>query len=277
MSHKLGFGTLLSVVLLQAFFPCASRAQIITFDTGYKLLGSYSIQGLLAWDDTWTYNGQPTSPTNYPSDYELELSALVSLFTPVDQSNIVYVDVNNVVTTNFGSAYGAAFADLTLTGISLQGGFPLNGPFTYSGNYALPGESLMGTPSGVCADSQDTSLNNTPGWMATSAGGGVLLQTANGVTDGLTKSWGCIYGDFRIIGGAVFALQFSDNTNLKRLDPDNLNISAIYGLGRQTIPGVLLEPSIVPEPSSAILLATVILLGGSIFLKARPANPKAIP
>jgi hypothetical protein len=227
---------------------------VLSFDSSYKEIATYTAQGSLAWDNSWTYNGQPTSPTNYPSAYELELSSTITLFTSTPNKTL-YIDVSDLVSTNFGSAFGATFVDLTITGITLGGAFPFGQPFTYLGDYAVSGEALQGTTSGLCSDSTTVPLTNTPGWTAMSGPGGVTLQTTGGATDGLSRPWGCIYGDYRIISGAVFALSFDNESAIARLDPTSLDVSVTYGLGYESINGVL--PT--PEPWSLLLLGTVLL------------------
>jgi hypothetical protein len=243
-----------ALFIILAVIGNIANADVLPFDSSYKEIGAYVAQGSLVWDNSWTYNGQPTSPTNYPSAYELELSSTITLFTSTP-SKTLYIDVSDLVSTHFGYALGATFVDLTITGITLGGAFPFGQPFTYSGDYAVSGEALQGTAHGLCSDSTTTLLTNTPGWTAISGPGGVTLQTIDGATDGLSAPWGCIYGDYRIISGAVFALDFGNASAIARLDPTSLDVSVTYGLGYESIQGVLQTP----EPWSLPLLATVLL------------------
>jgi hypothetical protein len=76
-----------------------------------------------------------------------------------------------------------------------------------------------------------------------------------GATDGLSRSWGCIYGDYRIVNGALFALNFDNASAIARLDPESVDVSVTYGLGYESIEGVLQTP----EPGSLLSLATLLL------------------
>ena len=233
MSKRLTRGARL-LVTLSVFFLLSSYLKgtvVVSFDDpAYKKLGVYKVDGLMQWDNSWTYNGQPTSATNYPTNYELQLSATISLFTPVVHSNALFINIENVQGTHFGSAFGATFTALTLTGIQLQNQFIANQPFSYSGNFAAPNEALQGTTSGLCGSSTTTPLTSTPGWAATTGSQGILIQTASGATNGLTQQWGCIYGDFRIVNSAVFTLQFDPNVNHKQLHADDINVASSSGL-----------------------------------------------
>jgi hypothetical protein len=82
-----------------------ANAHVLPFDSGYKEIATYLAQGSLVWDrdNSWTYNGQPTSQTNYPSAYELELSSTITLFTSTPSK-------------------------------TLGGTFPFGQPFSYSGD-----------------------------------------------------------------------------------------------------------------------------------------------
>jgi hypothetical protein len=266
----------LLTVAISLLLVSVSYGDVITFDHAYRNLGSYTSNGLLNWDNSWTWNGQPTTETNRPTEYDLQLSTAVSLFTPLAHSNILYVDISDIVSTHLGLAIGATFNALTLTGISLEDDFFLNHPFIYSGANARAGEYLIGTDTGLCANSTTTLLNATPGWTSTLNGNAVTVQTVSGATNGLTGSFGCVWGDYRIQGGALFALTFDEPVNLKRLDIGDLGISVSYGQGRQSINGVLQSesfppgpPPSVPEPATLILIGsgiTAVLIG-----KRRPA------
>ena len=249
---------ILKVALATLVLSTLASADTIVFDSGYKEIATYVAQGALIWDNSWTYNGQPTSPTNYPSPYELELSSTITLYTSTP-SKTLYIAVTDLVSTNFGSAFGAAFADLTITSLTLGGAFPFGQAFTYSGDYALTGEGLQGTTSGSCSNSTTAPLTNTPGWTALAGTGDITLQTTGGATDGLSRPWGCIYGDYRIVGGAVFALNFDNASPVNHLDPLSLDVSVTYGPNYESIAGTLQAPE-VPEPSLLPLFAAAFLL-----------------
>lgn len=119
-------------------------------------------------------------------------------------------------------------------------------PF-YSGQFANPGESLMGTWTGGCANSQNVPLTSTPGWGLASANSGTyVVQTVNTPSNGLTGPWGCIYGTYRILNGGVFMLDFgTDLTTAGAFD-----VSVIYGYNFQTI-----QATPVPEPATLLTMA----------------------
>jgi hypothetical protein len=246
-----------ALVAVALVFHGISHASVIGPNDTTEI-AQYLAHGSLLWDNSWIYNGQPTSPSNYPSAYELDLSSLITLYESTSASNTLYVTATDVVSTHFGYTFGATFADLTITGIAVSGGFPFDQPFTYSGDYAVSGEALQGTISGNCSDSTTVPLTSTPSWSATAQASGVNIHTVNGEGNGLTAQWGCIYGGFRIVGGAAFALSFGDGIDVGRLNPDALSVSVQYGGGYESIAGVLQTQT--PEPRTFITVPGLTLM-----------------
>jgi hypothetical protein len=173
------------------------------------------------WGPGWTFNGVVTTPPNY---YR-EISSDINLYTERAYSHDLFIQVEDVVSGHFGSSWGDAFNALTLVGLEITNpNLSTISPF-YSGQFANPGEYLEGT-SGDCSASQNISLTSTPGWSLTSANSGrFLIQTVSTPTNGFTGPWGCVYGNYRIINGGVFMLDFGTDLTQSA----NFDVNVMYG------------------------------------------------
>lgn len=234
-----------TVRLLSLILAMASSAMCgtINFDNQFQLLGKYHSHGLMVWEPGWTFNGVVTTPP----DYYREISSDINLYTERTNSHDLFIQVQDVVSGHFGSAWGGAFDALTMVGLEVRDpSLSSIMPF-YSGMFANPGEYLQGTL-GDCSTSQNVPLSSTPGWGLASANSGTFrVQTLNGSTNGFTGPWGCIFGTYRIINGGVFMLDFGTSLDQSAGDFD---VSVIYGYNSQTI-----QASPVPEPATILTVA----------------------
>jgi hypothetical protein len=216
----------------------------IDFNNQFELLGKYHSQGLMVWEPGWLFNGQPVTPP----DYYREISSDIYLYTERTNSHDLFIQVQDVVGGHFGYATGGVFDALTMVGVEIvDPNLSAITPF-YSGQFANPGESLMGTLIGDCATSQNVPLTSTPGWGLASANSGTyVIQTANTPTNGLTGPWGCIYGTYRILNGGVFMLDFGTDLTTEGA----FDVSVIYGYNSQTI-----QAAPVPETTPILTMAS---------------------
>ena len=218
----------------------------ITFET-YDLLGSYRSDGLYNLAGLGTWNGQPVSEANRPSDYERQLATTVNFFAKPTAPNVLFVQVTDVAATHFGSAFGTAFFNITQTGLRFKipvlGGTDLGLP-SLSLDFANPGETRVFTP----PDYSSEPLTTTPGFGLSQLGQSqLLISTLNGADYGfINNGWG-VYGGSanRIEGGGVFQMTFFGGIDLFRdLDFTSAIVESEYGRGSQYIIATL-----VPEPS----------------------------
>ena len=238
-----------------------ARAQ--TFDpSGHPLLATYITDGEYNLVGLGTWNGQPVSPQNMPNHDERHLEATFNFYGDTQHPNELFLQVNDVLTTQGAYWFGGAFDDVTLTGVRItsdQSALP-SAPF-FSSDFANPGEvrAYGGSTESI------ENLTTTPGYqLDATSNDQYLIRTSAGAYNGFT-SLGNIQGTSRIRGGGVFLLQFSPNFNVQSLDFSSISVDARYGVDHQYI-GVA---SPVPEASTLLMLSMGMTLLGSLALRAR--------
>jgi hypothetical protein len=120
-------------------------ADTIYFD--YETLGSYRAEGLLSLRDIGTWNGQPITDTNKPSNDQRELAATTNFYASSSASNELLVQITNVITTQGSFWSGQAFVNTALTDVEfwLPGiGGTVFGTPAFSSDFANPGQRIMG-------------------------------------------------------------------------------------------------------------------------------------
>ena len=161
------------------FYSCqiTVQANVIRFD--YQRVGSYRSDGLYNLFGLGTWNGQPVTADNKPSDYNRQLASMTNFFVSPSASNELLIQITDVITTNASWWTGTAFDNVSQTGLrfwlpatrTMSLGVP-----TFSDVYANPGELLF-TGNGT----ETIPLSNTPGYMLSNLGSGMFsIHTANG-------------------------------------------------------------------------------------------------
>jgi hypothetical protein len=241
-----------SLLLVLLFLPLAFgdiAPDNAILEATYQSSGLYNLVGLGTW------NGQPLSPTNFPSDQNRLLEATINLYVSNSLPNDLFVQVTNVTTTVGAFWFGTAFDDVTQSGIELL--FPSSlGAATLNSNYANPGEILANGLSGTEVDSP---LSNTPGYSLTVTADSYLIATISGAEYGFT-SLGDIHGAQRIRGGGLFDLQFAPSVDVAT-SLSGIAVDSLYGDQgtNQAIPAVL-TTAITPEPNELGVVAILAVL-----------------
>jgi hypothetical protein len=214
-----------------------------------NLVASFRVDGLYNLVGLGTWNGQPVSPTNMPSDDNRRLASTINFYVLPSDKNILYVQVTDVLTTIGAWWTGTAFTNVTQTGVRFT--LPLknthrviNSIDSFSIDFANPSETLViGAHHGTNSSNTEVTepLSSTPGYtINVSPNGEFLIQTTNGAEYGFT-SLGGIFGATRIRGGGVFQITFDHSLNLShRIDFSSMVTEAQYGVGNQYIVGTRL-------------------------------------
>jgi hypothetical protein len=213
------------------------------------LVGAYSSSGLYNLVGIGTWNGQPLGPGNFPTDTNRELDASINFFVSSSSPSNLFVQLEGVTTTIGAFWFGAAFDNVTQTGIQII--FPASfGPATLNANFANPRQVLVDGTSGSEVVSP---LTSTPGYTLLNVLDDYIIVTASGADEGFT-SLGGIFGARRIRGGGLFELQFNPSVNLFNVDFSKVNVFSLYGDGgaNQSIEAFA---TLAPEPSDGLLLS----------------------
>jgi hypothetical protein len=222
--------------------------------SGLKLVGSYRSDGVYNLVGLGTWNGQPVSQTNRPTDFQAQLATTLNFYELAQNPNDLFLQVTGVVTTNGSYWSGLAFNDVSLTGIQFSLPTPSKSSFgtpTFSGQYANLGQ-VQFTGNG----SMTVPLSDTPGYTLDALGNQTFfIHTVNGAENAF-GTWGYVYGATRIMGGGVFELNFPGNLgSLSDVNFRAADVESVYGASNQFIPAVWEGPVNTPEPYLILPLA----------------------
>ena len=213
-------------------YPLAHQDLVASF----RSEGLYNLAGLTSW------NGRPVTEANKPDEVERRLGATIRFYVPMATPNVLYVQVNHVITTEDAYWSGPSFENVTQTGVRFDlpaaGDGSLGTP-TFSDEFANPDEVLLEGRSKPCnAEQKLNNISSTPGYeLATPSRGTYQIHTAVGAEYGLARFY-CVYGAERIEGGGVYELTFSPGTNLREAaDFASMTVESEYGAGNQFIEG----------------------------------------
>src|SRR5262245_32825164 len=95
------------VVGLLIAFSGVLSAVPIPFD--YQRLGSYRSEGLLSLQGIGTWNGQPLTDTNRPTDEMRKLAATTNFYASPSATNVLFLQLTEVTTTQSSYWFGTPF------------------------------------------------------------------------------------------------------------------------------------------------------------------------
>jgi hypothetical protein len=226
----------------------ATAPEALPFTTS-DLVASFRVDGVYNLVGLGTWNGQPVTDTNRPTDFQAQLAATLNFFVPGATPNALYIQVSDVITTNNSTWWGTAFTNVTQTGVRFT--LPSNVPdlassATFSSAFANPSEELL-VPGAACSDMTVQPLSDTPGYTLDLTGDGAfLINTASDIAEYGFVNFYCVWGGpvaTRIRNGGIFQLTFPEGSNLRDAVAFNAMVaSAEYGAGNQFIEGVRPQP-----------------------------------
>jgi hypothetical protein len=263
--------TITFVLVVLTIFVSPASADLIPSDL--ELLGSYHSDGVYNLVGLNTWNGQPVSDTNKPTDFEAQLATTINFYSDKQNRNLLFVQVTDVITTNGSFWTGSAFQNVSLTGIQFSLAIDSNKPVgtpSFSSQYANVGQVLF-TGNG----SETVPLNDTPGYVMDDFGNQTyLIHTANGAEYAF-GTWGFVNGATRIMGGGVFLLTFANNVHPdKDFDFPSSTVYSVYGIDNQFIQANFEgpPPKKVPEPDGLLLLAVGLAIVSVLRSRQRPVK-----
>jgi hypothetical protein len=197
-------------------------------------LGEYDNAGLGSW------NGQPLSASNQPTAQQDQLSATWNFYVDPVATNTLYIIVGNVADTNYGWILGPPFNSVALTGFQFSLKVPTSSYASFSNQFAVQTEALLGPTSG-----SSTPLETTPGWAMTASGPThhAVYQIATPTVSDAFTHFSSVWGDTRIFGGGVFQLTFDPSVDLLHVNFNTLSATATNGEGLYTEVGTVLPQS----------------------------------
>jgi len=263
-THSYGTGTDVTDVLSNSDNPLGvNEADTLSFEVADNLLtsfednilvASFHTEGLYNLVGCGTWNGQPLSDENMPSDENRFLAATANFYVDRTAHNVLYVQVTDVTTTIGAFWWGLAFENVTQTGVAFtlpprDGNSGVLSRFrSYSGDHANPGQILA---DGFVAQGYEEPITYTPGYAPELIGDAMLIHTTDRAEFGFT-SLGGIYGARRLKGGGVFELTFDPAVKLRdAVDWGAMKVQAEYGRSNQYIPDILLIPDYTPPTVDA--------------------------
>jgi hypothetical protein len=208
-------------------------------------LGEYDNAGLSNW------NGQPLSDSNKPTAEQDQLSATWNFYVDPSATNTLYVVVNNVTDTQFAYIIYSPINLVPLTGFQFSLDVETSSYASFSNQFAMPTEALLGPVSG-----SSTPLETTPGWIMLTASGApdhVMYQIETPTVSYAFTHFPSVSGATRIFGGGVFQFTFDPSVNLLHTNFNTLTATATNGEGSYTEIGTLhiVPPAMPPAPSDA--------------------------
>jgi len=187
-------------------FLAKANAAIIS-PSGMTLVATVDTRGEYNNAELVYWNGEPLSPSNQPTYQQDQLSATWNFYIAPSAPNILYIIASNVQDTQYDYISGTPFELVALTGFSFSIPVSSTSYATFSNQFAVAGEALLGPQSGSSAP-----LITTPGWTLDSVDGPPNDATyqidASSVSDAFTH-FSSVYGTTRIYGGGVFELSFN--------------------------------------------------------------------
>jgi hypothetical protein len=199
------------------------------------------LEGLLDISALQTWNGEPVSPTNQPSEYHRRLSVVCSIYESEALDGTHYVVISDVVTTQSAWWSGTIFIHTLMTGLSFSvpdaSGLPIELE-AVSFQHANIGQHLLDS-------NGETPVDETAGfvWEATAAG--AVIRTVNGANYSFAE-YGSVTGVVITEGGGVMEITPVDPP---AADWIGTVFHAEFGLGNQVLTAT---PCTVELPSLSI-------------------------
>jgi hypothetical protein len=205
----------------------------------------YHIEGLYDMVGLGTWNGQPVSDSNQPSPSIRRLAADVSFYRDSENARGLWITVTGIVTTQGANWSGPPSRDIQLTGIGIDFSAGSGPSFATNldGGFALDGQRILTSSGSTPADS-------TPGYALSTSGSTSWIRCASGTDFAMTNfSW--VSGYTVLTGSAVF--QVAVDQPISAIDWQGTSLRGRFGLDHQFI-----EAELVPGPSGAVLLLSVV-------------------
>ncbi len=228
---------------------CLAAGQPLPFDL-LTPAASFISSGLLNLGDLETWNGKPLTNDNQPTDKERLLEAVINLYIDLNNSNVLYIQITDVLTTPGVSWAGTVFDGMTLTGIRLNlkninDANTIDGLIKFAGKFANPGQRIL-------FDGAGEPLLETPGYMLEFFKDDISIQTIEDANYGFAEFESIFGNQTRISGGGVFELTFKDTVDLRNeIAWNKTRVTTEYGMGAQLFAANLLDAlTITPEATS---------------------------
>jgi hypothetical protein len=248
-------GLRINVGFLAIFMSSCLAASTVadTIDFGTETaIATFRSEGLVTLDGLGSWNGQPVSETNMPSESQRRLSATFDLFADEASTQHVWLRVSGVVSTQGASWFGGAFVNTILTSIDLDLRTSSASVGILGGDFgnANPGQSLLGNETG--------SVTETIGWVLS----GDRLRTESNYQYGFAE-YASVTGAVIQEGGGLFRLALGRSVG--DISWSQSGLTAGYGVGNQYIESELLYSN-APVPA---LPAGLVLAGAGLFTCGR--------